>query len=65
MIFFFVGIGCLVSYITPLVLYGSSDISVIAIGYGLSFLCPQFALARGIMVIIDFFRMRTGSSLGN
>jgi hypothetical protein len=65
MIFFFVGIGFIVGYITPLVLFGSSSITVIVLNYTFCFICPQFALARGIMTVVNFFRIRTGSTIGN
>ena len=58
------GAGFLSAMLTPLLLLGSTNIVVYALGSSLSIISPQFAMARGLMVIINFSEFKQGIKLG-
>jgi hypothetical protein len=62
------GIGALFLagvFLAPLIVLGSDNIAILIISCALSLLCPQFAMARALIVIINFLQFREGVSTGN
>jgi hypothetical protein len=63
-VYFVVGVGLLSGILTPVILFGSGHIVVKILSYCFCLLCPQFALVRGFMVLVNFGQYRLGITLG-
>ena len=63
LLYFVVGAGFLSGMLTPLLLLGSRDIVCVILSLVFCILCPQFAMANGFMVVINFAQYRYGLSI--